>query len=439
MPENSESLVHVCVIGSGPAGYYAAETLAKEPHVRVDVIDKLPTPYGLIRGGVAPDHQSIKGVYRRYEKTALGDTVRFVGNIEVGKDITLAELREIYDAVVLATGAPKDRELGIPGDDKKGVVGSAAFVGWYNSHPEFADLNPDLNVMSVAVIGNGNVAVDVVRVLAKTPEEMAESDLALYAAKEIQKSPITDIWMLGRRGSLEAKFTPKEMGELNELTNCVAVTAPEDLPTLSDEELAELKPATKKNMGHLYEVAKNKPGENKKTLHIKFYAMPVEILGDETVSGIRLEKTIVDDSGKCIGTGETFDIDCQMVVPCIGYRSIAIEGAEFNEDWGLYVNDEGVIEDGLYVTGWARRGPTGTIGTNRTDAQEVAAKVLENEKGSNKPGRAGLDEVIAARNLQVVTFNDWKKIEAAEAAAATGAQPRVKFHKVEDMLKATKS
>ena len=439
MPEENESLLHVCVIGSGPAGYYAAETLVKEPHVRVDIIDMLPTPYGLIRGGVAPDHQSIKGVYRRYEKAALGETVRFVGNVDVGKDFSLHELHEIYDAVILATGAPKDRTLGIPGDDKEGVMGSAAFVGWYNSHPDFADINPDLNVTSVAVIGNGNVAVDVARVLAKTPGEMAESDLAFYAAREIHKSPLQDIWMLGRRGALEAKFTPKEMGELNELQNCIALTAIEDLPALVEEEMAGLAPATKKNIGHLYEMAKNKPDLAKKALHIKFYAMPVEILGDDKVTGIRLEKTTVDENGKCIGTGETFDIECQMVIPCIGYRSIPIEGPEFNDSWGLYVNKDGVIGDGFYVTGWARRGPTGTIGTNRTDAQEVAAKLLAAEKPSGKAGRKGLDALIKERNLDVVTFADWKKIEAAEEKAAKGSHPRAKFHRVEDMLKAAKS
>lgn len=439
MPQKTESLVHVCVIGSGPAGYYATEALAQEPHVRIDVIDKLPTPYGLIRGGVAPDHQSIKGVYRRYEKTALGQTVHFVGNLEIGKDITLAELKELYDAVILATGAPKDRTLGIPGDDKEGVIGSAAFVGWYNSHPEFADLNPDLDVTSVVVIGNGNVAVDVARVLAKTPVEMAESDLAPYAAAKIYKSPIKDIWMLGRRGALEAKFTPKELGELNQLENCVALTDVEDLPPLSEEELAALEPATKKNMGHLYEMAKNRFDANKKTFHIKFYAMPVEILGEDKIAAIRLEKTIVDESGKCVGTGETFDIDCQMVIPCIGYYSLPIEGAAFNEARGIYINTDGVIADGLYVTGWARRGPTGTIGTNRTDAQEVAAKVLETVKPSDKHGYSGLKKLIQERNLEVVTFAGWKKIEQAEEKAAQGKQPRTKFHRIEDMLKAAKS
>lgn len=435
--ENSK-LLHVCIIGSGPAGYYTAEALAKEENVRVDIIDKLPTPYGLIRGGVAPDHQSIKGVYRRYEKTSLSENVRFAGNLEIGRDITLDELRTLYDAVVLAVGAPKDRTLGIPGDDKPGVIGSAAFVGWYNSHPEFADLNPDLDITSVVVIGNGNVAIDVARVLAKTPEEMAASDLAPYAAEKIQASSITELWMLGRRGPLEAKFSPKEMGELGELQGCATVAEKEQIPDLSEDQLAALSSAVRKNMVHLQTFTENKPSKGKKTLRMKFYAMPVEVLGGDRVTGIRLEKTRVED-GKCLGTGATFEIDCQMIVPAIGYRSVPLEGAKFREDWGCFDNKDGTIEAGLYCTGWARRGPTGTIGTNRPDGHEIAAKILQDVKPAGKPGHQGLAALARERGLEVITFAGWKKIEAAEEKAATGEAPRVKFHAISDMLKAAKT
>lgn len=439
MADKNQALLHVCIIGSGPAGYYAAEILAAEDHVRVDIIDKLPTPYGLIRGGVAPDHQSIKGVFRRYEKTSLGNTIHFIGNMDVGKDVTLAELRGLYDAVVVAVGAPKDRKLWIPGNDKTGVIGSAAFVGWYNSHPDFANLKLDLDVTSVAVIGNGNVAVDVARVLAKTPAEMAASDLAPYAAEVIHKSPLKDIWILGRRGPLEAKFTPKEVGEMGQLENCVALTSGADLPDLTEDQMAGLNLAVRKNIIHLQSFAMNKPDQGKKALHIKFYAMPVEILGEDKVTGIRMEKTRVDENAKCIGTGETFEIECQMVIPCIGYQSIPLDGAPFDDRGGKFVNDEGKIENGLYATGWARRGPTGTIGTNRPDGHEIAAKILKGEKPSGKEGRAGLDALIKDRKLEVVTFRDWKKIEAAEEQAATGETPRVKFHDVKDLIKATKT
>jgi len=432
-----KDLLQVCVIGSGPAGYYTAEALAKEENVFIDIIDRLPTPYGLIRGGVAPDHQSIKGVYRRYEKTSLGENVHFIGNLEVGRDVTLDELREIYDAVVLAIGAPKDRLLDIPGDDKDGVIGSAEFVGWYNSHPEFADLDPDLDISSVVVIGNGNVAVDAARVLAKTPEEMATSDLAPYAAEKIHASSITDIWMLGRRGPLEAKFTPKEMGELGELTNCVTVTDKDQIPDLSEEELAALEPVVRKNMAHLAAFTKNRPEKAKKTLHMKFFSKPVEVLGDQHVTGIRLEKTRVED-GRCIGTGETFEIDCQMIIPAIGYRSVPLEGAKFREDWGCFDNRDGKIEDGLYCTGWARRGPSGTIGTNRPDGQEVAGRILAEVKPGGRRGHAGLNKLIQKRGLDVVTFAGWKKIEQAEEKAAKGEAPRVKFHRIKDLLAAAR-
>ena len=437
MSSENPNLLHVCIIGSGPAGYYTAEALGKEDNLRVDIIDKLPTPYGLIRGGVAPDHQSIKGVYRRYEKTAFGNNVHFVGNVEVGKDVSLAELKDMYDAVVLAVGAPKDRALGIPGDDKDGVIGSAAFVGWYNSHPDFADLDPDLDISTVVVIGNGNVAVDAARVLVKTYAEMAASDLAPYAADKIQASPIADIWMLGRRGPLEAKFTPKEMGELGQLEQCVTVTKPGQIPPLSEEELANLTPVVKKNMVHLKAYTENKPEGDKKTLHLRFYSKPLEVLGGNKVTGLRLEKTRVEN-GQCIGTGETFEIDCQMIIPCIGYRTIPLEGATFREDWGCFDNTDGKIADGLYCTGWARRGPTGTIGTNRNDGHEIAAQILADVKPSGKAGRAAFNALAKDKGLEVITFTDWKKIEAAEEKQASGETPRVKFHRTEDMIKAAR-
>ncbi len=431
--------LNVAIIGSGPAGYYAAEELAKREDVRVDIIDRLPTPYGLIRGGVAPDHQSIKGVYRRYEKTSLNDNVRFIGNLEVGRDVTLADLEGLYDAVILAVGAPADRKLGIPGEDKKGVVGSAEFVGWYNSHPDFCGLDPDLDITSVVVIGNGNVAVDVVRVLAKTPREMAASDLAPYAAEKIHKSPITDLWMFGRRGPLEAKFTPKEMGELGELEGCVTLVNPDQLPALDEDQMAALEPVVRKNLAHLVEFAGHKAEAGKKTLHMEFFAKPLEVLGEDRVTGLKLERTKVDDKGRAVGTGETFSVECQIIVPCIGYRSLSLEGANFREDWGVFENETGKIRDGLYATGWARRGPTGTIGTNRTDGQEVANRVLEEIKPAGKPGPTGLDGLIRQKKLEVISFEGWKKIEASEEAKAKAPSPRRKFHIIEDMLKAAKS
>jgi ferredoxin/flavodoxin---NADP+ reductase len=432
---SEDETLWVAVVGAGPAGYYTAEALTKaNENARVDILEKLPTPYGLIRGGVAPDHQSIKNVSRRYEKTSLQDNVRFLGNLEIGRDLSIAELMELYDAVVIATGAPHDRGLNIPGADKAGVVGSAAFVGWYNSHPDFADLEPDLKVDSVVVIGNGNVAVDVVRVLAKTAEEMAHSDLAPYAANVIHPAPIKDIYMCGRRGPIDAKFTTKELGELGQLTHCSTVARADQLPGevtgVADKELG----AKVKNLNHLKAFVENNPGGKPRTLHMEFYARPVEILGDDRVSGIRLERTTVDAEGHCIGSGEMFDVACQMVVPCIGYRSEEIDGVAFHQDWGLFPNDEGHISDHLYTVGWAKRGPSGTIGTNRTDAIAVSALILAEVTAHGKPGGRGLDALIEARSLNIVRFKDWKKIEAAEEKAALGVAPRVKFAHISDMM-----
>jgi len=235
--EASGDILWVAIIGAGPAGYYTAEALTTgRDDVRVDIIDRLPTPFGLIRAGVAPDHQSIKNVAKRYSATNDRDNVRFVGNLALGRDLTLAELRELYDVVVLATGAARDRQLGIAGEDLEGVVGSSAFVSWYNSHPDYRYLEPNLEVAGVTVIGNGNVAVDVARVLAKTAAEMATSDLAPHAADQIHGAPIRDIYLLGRRGPLQAAFTPKELGELNDLENCVALVDGEQLPDASVDE-----------------------------------------------------------------------------------------------------------------------------------------------------------------------------------------------------------
>ncbi len=423
----------IAIIGAGPAGYYTAEALtSSRDDVCVDIIDRLPTPYGLIRAGVAPDHQSIKNVSRRYEATNTRDNVRFVGNLSLGRDVTLPELRDLYDTVVLATGAAKDRPLGLEGQNLNGVIGSAPFVGWYNAHPDYKDLKPDLRVASVAVIGNGNVAVDVARVLAKTAEEMANSDLASHAAGRIHGSPIRDIYIFGRRGPLEASFTPKELGELNQLSNCVALVAPDQLPPDTVDE--SLSGAARKNMGILRAMAGNRPDAKPVRLHLQFYRRPMAILGDECVCGLRLEETRVED-GNCIGTGKTEVLPAGLIVPCIGYRTSPIPDVPYNRRLGRFENDEGKIEDGLYCVGWARRGPTGTIGTNKPDGAEIARRILNDVKACDKPGRKGLEALVRDRDLKIVTFQDWKKIEATEEAAACDGAPRQKLTDVAEMVR----
>ncbi|RME63303.1 MAG: pyridine nucleotide-disulfide oxidoreductase, partial [Alphaproteobacteria bacterium] len=306
---------------------------------------------------------------------------------------------------------------------------------WYNAHPDFCDLDIDLDVASVAVIGNGNVAIDVARVLAKTHEEMLRSDIADYAAEKIHRAPIRAIHIFGRRGPLEASFTPKELGELGELADCTALVDPAQLPAIDG--LRGIEPVVKKNLAHLQAFATNKPGSKRKSLYLHFYARPVAVLGSGRVSGLRLERTRVED-GACIGTGETFDLACGLVVPCIGYRSQAIEGVPYDERRGRFVNDRGTIAAGLFCTGWARRGPSGTIGTNRTDAFEVAETIMQSLKPSGKAGGDGLDALIRARGLEPVFFADWKRIEAAEEAAAAAGAPRHKFASRAELIAAAR-
>lgn len=426
---------HVAIIGSGPAGYYSAEALQKAlgEGVRVDVIDRMPVPFGLIRFGVAPDHQSIKAVSKRYEKVALSDNVRFVGNVLIGRDVSIPELLGLYDAVILATGAPNDRPLGIPGDDLSGVIGSAAFVGWYNGHPEFAELAPPLDVSAAAVIGNGNVALDVARILSKTPAEFAGSDIVGHAFSALGDSSIRDVHVLGRRGPHQIAMTPKELGELGHLEDAAPKVDAADFPPELDDALLE--PGQRKSVTHLREFAKLEGGK-RKTVHFDFFAKPLRVEGDGKVERLIVEKTALDDKGAAVGTGEIYEIPCGMVVSCIGYQTPRIEGVPYEENRGRFANSEGVIGDGLYCVGWARRGPSGTIGTNRPDGYEVADKIVAALAGAGgrKDGRPGLDRLLESRNVDVVTFRDWQRIEAAEAARAREGSPREKFVLIEEML-----
>lgn len=431
---------HVAVIGSGPAGYYSAEALQKEfgEDVRVDVVDRLPVPYGLIRFGVAPDHQSIKAVAKRYEKVALTENVRFVGNVSVGEDVSVAELMGLYDAVILATGAPNDRPLGIPGSDLRGVVGSAAFVGWYNGHPEFATLDPPLDADTAVIVGNGNVALDVARILSKTPEEFLGSDIVAHALAALKASRIRTICVLGRRGPHQIAMTPKELGELGHLQAASPRVDINDFPPEVDDALLE--PGMRKSVMHLREFAAM-PADKPKIIDFDFFAMPIAIEGNGRVERMIVERTHLTSDLRSEGTGETYTIDCGLVVSCIGYTTPAIAGVPYEHGRGRFANMEGLIAPGLYCVGWARRGPTGTIGTNRPDGFAIAEKI-KTELGSGssrKLGRQGLDALLADRGVEVVTFRDWQKIEAAEEARARAGSPREKFTAIEDMLGARRT
>lgn len=427
---------HIAVIGSGPAGYYTAEACQKQfgEDVRVDIIDRLPVPFGLIRSGVAPDHQAIKTVSRRYEAVAITENVRFVGNVTVGKDVTIPELMQLYDAVVLATGAPFDRPLEIPGADLPGVTGSAAFVGWYNGHPDHAALNPPLDGPGAVVIGNGNVALDVARILAKTRGEFAGSDIVSPALNALTSSSIDTITLLGRRGPHQIAMTPKELGELANLTRAAPVVDPADFPPAIDDALLE--PGLRKSVTHLRNYA---AASVDKPVHIifDFYAMPLRIEGDGRAERIIVERTRLDERGAAVGTGETYAIPASLIISCIGYRTPKIEGVPYDDRAGRFANHEGRVLPGLYAVGWARRGPTGTIGTNRPDGFAIAEKIAEDvPNATGKTGRPGLDALLASRNVDVVTFRDWQKIDAAEIAGARSDSPREKFTSVAGMLDA---
>ncbi|MEK9966016.1 MAG: FAD-dependent oxidoreductase [Rhodospirillaceae bacterium] len=429
--------INVAVIGAGPSGFYTVDALLKaDKDIRVDIIERLPTPFGLIRGGVAPDHQTTKKVARVYEKTALTDGVGYFGNVEVGRDVTIAELQEMYDAIVLAVGAPRDRKLGIPGEDKTGVFGSADFVGWYNGHPDFTDLAPDLNTNTVVVIGQGNVAVDTARVLVKTAEEMAESDIADHAADAIAASPITDVYMVGRRGPIEAKFTNVELREMGKLEDCQPVIDPAQLPDevtgdWSDRDL-RLK---ERNLATMKEFPDVDPGGKSKRVHFTFFAKPVEILGGDKVEGIRMEHTRVED-GRSVGTGEFFEIECGLVIPAIGYFSDPFPGVPFDADNGIVVHDEGRVGDGIYAVGWIKRGPTGVIGTNKPDGDIAATQIVEDIADGTKPGREALEALLDERSVRHLRYQDWQTIDAAEVAAAKPGAPRRKFVTIDSMLAA---
>ncbi len=436
-------MIHIAIIGSGPAGYYTAEAAVKEwgDNVQVDIFDALPVPYGLIRSGVAPDHLSIKGVSRRYEKTAFAENVRFLGNVTIGQDISIDELASLYHAVIMATGAPDDRMLDIPGKDLPNVFGSAAFVGWYNGHPKFAQLDPDLSGKHAVVIGMGNVALDVARILAKSEAEFVGSDIVNHALNALLKSNVEQITIVGRRGPHQIMMTPKELGELGQLERASPHVDPADLPDMLEDALLE--PGLRKSVTLLRNYAALPDVERAgKRIAIRFemFASPVAMHGNDAVREIELERTQVV-KGRAQGTGETYRIPADLVVTCIGYRSSPIAGVPFDERAGRFANDEGRILPGLYCVGWARRGPSGTIGTNRPDGYGLIGKIAVDldalRRAGSKIGRAGFDEIAKARKLDVVTFQDWKNIEEAEAAAARSGSPREKFVDVEAMIRAS--
>jgi ferredoxin/flavodoxin---NADP+ reductase len=470
--------LHVAVVGSGPAGLYTAEALIKqaaalEPPrpIQVDVLDRLPTPYGLVRYGVAPDHKSIKSIAEYLRNVLEHDQVNFVGGVYLGEDVTRDDLLAAYDGVVYATGAMRDRRMGIPGEDLPGSIAATDFVNWYCGHPDVDPGAFTLDAESVAVIGVGNVAVDVARILARDPDELRETDISQPVLEALTASKVREVHMIGRRGPAQAKFTTKELRELGELGGVdVVVGAGEaDLdafdPTGESARLAQADRHVRGNYTVISQWADRRPAGAERRLTVRFWLRPEEIHGGNGVDGLTVERTRLDESGKLVGTGERETLGVQMVLRSVGYQSVPLPGVQFDErsstvpnQAGRVVGPDGSPLPGEYVAGWLKRGPTGVIGTNKSDAAETVRSLLEDLAGGPGPGdvqvpRAGLLRmpdgqlpagtsalagVLSERSIRAVSYEDWLRIEAAEKdlAARLGRGARVKLASRDDINRA---
>ncbi|HEY1512726.1 MAG TPA: FAD-dependent oxidoreductase [Gaiellaceae bacterium] len=441
--------LNVAVVGSGPAGFYAADALLKsdDPPVAVDLLDRLPTPWGLVRLGVAPDHENIKAVSRAFEKTAARPGFRFFGNVEVGSTVSHEELLLLYDAVVYTVGAQTDRRLGIPGEDLPGSWPATAFVAWYNGHPDFQELEFDLGCERVVVIGNGNVAIDCARMLALTAAELAPTDTIDDAADAIAASPVREILMLGRRGPVQAAFTPPELKELGELQGAEPVVEPRDLEldAASRAELEADRERAKRNFDLLEEYAARAPEGKPRQIVLRFLVSPVAILGDERVEAVEIVRNeLVEEGGRIVArpTGETETISCGLVLRSVGYQGVALPGVPFDERRGVIPNTGGRVEgaERTYAAGWIKRGPSGVIGTNKKDATETVDLLLADAR-DGKLARVDstqtLEALLDAKGATYVEYAGWQAIDAAERAAGEPrGRPRVKLTGWEALLQA---
>jgi ferredoxin--NADP+ reductase len=441
---SSPANLRVAVVGSGPAGFYAASTLlAADLDVDVDLIERLPTPWGLVRLGVAPDHPNIKAVSRAFERTAAQPGFRFFGNVEVGRDITHAELRGLYDAVVYSVGAQADRRLGIPGEDLPGSWAATEFVAWYNGHPDFQELEFDLSHERAVVIGNGNVALDVARMLALTPEELAPTDTTDAAIEAINGAGIREILVVGRRGPVQAAWTPVEVGELGELAGADIVVDPAqlELDAASAAELEAAAPTVKRSVEHLREYAARNPEGKPRRIVLRFLASPVAILGDGEVEGIELVRNELLH-GRAVATEERETVSCGIVFRSVGYRGVALPGVPFDDGSGTIPNEGGRVEPGLYAAGWIKRGPSGVIGTNKKDATETIALLVEDAQAGKLPprGEGTLEDLLSERGVDAILYAGWEAIDRAERGAGEPhGRPRIKLATWDDLLAAART
>ncbi|GIH98730.1 FAD-dependent oxidoreductase [Planobispora takensis] len=427
--------LRVAIVGSGPAGVYTAEALTKQATapVEVDVIERLPTPYGLVRYGVAPDHTSIKSIAGYLRRVLELPGVRFLGGIEFGRDAGVGDLLACYDAVVYCTGAMVDRRMGIPGEDLPGSVAATDFVNWYCGHPDVPADRFVLDSPEVAVIGVGNVAVDVVRVLAKTAGELSATDVPEEVLARLADSQVKAIHMIGRRGPEHAKFTLKELRELGELTNADVCVRPDEAPVSGEP--SALPRQVRGNVEVLQAWAARIPVGRPRRLDVRFWMRPVEILGDGRVEALRLERTRLE-GGRVVGTGVFETLPVGMVLRSVGYQSVPLPGVPFSEATMTVPNEAGRVRDREYVAGWLKRGPTGVIGTNKSDAAETVRTLLADLDGREPAARADLVSLLAGRGVFPVTYRQWLSIEAAEAelARSLGRGERVKLPGLAAML-----
>ena len=442
--------IRIAVVGSGPAGFYAAEALLADPNIQVDVFDALPAPFGLVRYGVAPDHPKIKNIIARYEKTAALPGFAFLGNVTVGRDISVEEMRRFYDAIVFSNGAQTDRRLGIPGEDLPGSYTATEFVAWYNGHPDYQDRAFDLSHECAVVIGQGNVAVDVARILCKTVDELANTDITARALEVLAESKVREVRMIGRRGPVQAAFTPPEMKELGEFGDCDLVVDPAEL-VLNDASRAELEVLkwreAQKNYDLLQAAASKEPAGKSRRLLIQFYRGPKELVGGPRLDGVVLERNQLSGepgAQKATGTGITELVPCGVLFRSVGYRGVPLAGVPFDEKNAVIPNVEGRVMQngqpvpGLYAAGWIKRGPSGIIGTNKPDSFETVKSLLADMPALARcaePSRDALLALLKSRNVRVVSYDDWRRIDAAEVErGAPLGKPREKFVSIEEML-----
>jgi ferredoxin--NADP+ reductase len=456
-PGTPDNPLRVAVIGSGPAGFYSAGHLlnAKEVTAEVDLYDRLPTPFGLVRAGVAPDHPKIKSVTRVYDKAAAQDGFRFFGNVEVGKHISHDDLAARYHAVIYSYGDEDDRHMGIPGEELPGSWAATDFVGWYNGHPDYRDLEFDLSCERAVVVGNGNVAMDVARMLVLPRAELEITDTADYAIEAIANSNIREVVILGRRGPAQAAFTNPELRELGELTDADVIVEPFELDRHSTQSIShegELTP--RRNVEILTDFAGREPAGKSKRVELRFLVSPVELQGDGKVEAVKLVRNELEHGGdgklRAEPTSDHEVLEAGIVFRSIGYRGRAIEGVPFDEWHGRIPNAAGRVLDseretpipGLYTAGWIKRGPSGVIGTNKRDAQETVDHLLDDLAEGRIPEpaeatRKSVDALIAEQAPDHVTWQGWQSIDAAETAAGEPqGRPRVKLTSIDEMLAA---